>query len=660
MLKIFSLVFVLVPQWTHWQGLPERPSDDGPKLPALEAPLEVDPQVKTAPGVAQVLGERECLEWWAPPACPPAMLTPHVSPDRTAAPPAATTEVPTPQSIAQPFQPESMPASPSTAMAFSPAPATSLSAGQGTISGFRTVAMMTGDLFGTGTSKFTVSPGAYTARGPVTSQSYFLFRDIDSNNVFNHNIDTGLPVATDPGTNGGMTLHASGSPTFPTPKDFETVLSRTQVNTQFQGGTLQFQLRNEPSLTTDLNASLNGRPEFAAGQSYGGGVIAAGGPDFQSTLTSLVADYDTGPGPIDPARAPGVGLDPLNDTFFVNAAFDSAPLVEFNPTPTVMTALPGGTLASAPGDNVGRIKLAENTSPIPRDRVYVNYSYFDSASITPRGASVNRVTPGFEKTFLDGNASFEFRAPFATTLDSTIFSGGTTNTNSAEFGNLSMYLKTLLWSNDSFGVSAGCGVSAPTSNDFRVRDAATRNIILAVDNESPHVLPFVGAIYAPDERLFAQSLLQFDFDTIGNPVSLSSYDQGLPTGDLSRIGRAQDASYMFLGGNVGYWIYQGTTPSLPFTGLSPFAEVYYNQSLSRGDRIQGDVSGAQFDSGRPGSLQLVNGVVGMNATMHFGGMLTVAYATPLGGGKDQQYDGEIRVLYNVFFGPQNRFTRAQF
>ena len=117
---------------------------------------------------------------------------------------------------------------------------------------------------------------------------------------------------------------------------------------------------------------------------------------------------------------------------------------------------------------------------------------------------------------------------------------------------------------------------------------------------------------------------------------------------------------MFLGGNIGYWIYQGSTPTLPFTGLSPSAEVYYNQTLSRGDRIEGTVNGAQFDPGQPNGLSLVNAVVGLNATMHFGGMLTVAYATPVAGGDDRQYDSEVRIVYNLLFGPQNRFTRAQF
>ena len=50
----------------------------------------------------------------------------------------------------------------------------------------------------------------------------------------------------------------------------------------------------------------------------------------------------------------------------------------------------------------------------------------------------------------------------------------------------------------------------------------------------------------------------------------------------------------------------------------------------------------------------------LNATMHFGGMLTVAYATPVAGGDDRQYDSEVRIVYNLLFGPQNRFTRAQF
>ncbi len=63
------------------------------------------------------------------------------------------------------------------------------------------------------------------------------------------------------------------------------------------------------------------------------------------------------------------------------------------------------------------MKLSENTSPIPRDRVFVNYSYFDNVPLQQGGVDVNRFVPGFEKTFFNGITSVEVRAPMASTLD---------------------------------------------------------------------------------------------------------------------------------------------------------------------------------------------------------------------------------------------------
>ena len=82
------------------------------------------------------------------------------------------------------------------------------------------------------------------------------------------------------------------------------------------------------------------------------------------------------------------------------------------------------------GGVVGRTKIADDTSPMPRDRVFFDYSFFDGVPLTPSGVNVNRFTPGFEKTFFGGLMSFEMKVPMATTLDSTIVEGGATDTSS--------------------------------------------------------------------------------------------------------------------------------------------------------------------------------------------------------------------------------------
>ncbi len=126
-----------------------------------------------------------------------------------------------------------------------------------------------------------------------------------------------------------------------------------------------------------------------------------------------------------------------------NQAIGSAaqPLVQLDPQ--TLQPLPGGGtffvqlvngravvqqqqqgVGSFPAVNAGKIRLAESTSPIPRDRLFFNYSYFNDVPLAAGGVSVNRYTFGVEKTFFNGMTSLELRAPFATTLSSDrVFSG---------------------------------------------------------------------------------------------------------------------------------------------------------------------------------------------------------------------------------------------
>ncbi len=119
----------------------------------------------------------------------------------------------------------------------------------------------------------------------------------------------------------------------------------------------------------------------------------------------------------------------------------------------------------ANGGVVGRNKIAENTSALPQDRLLFNYSFFDNVPIFPGGVSINRFTPGFEKTFLNGMTSIEMKLPMAVTLDSTIVTDGGTDLSHGELGNLMITPKVLLTQTDNFAAALGMSVSVPTAND---------------------------------------------------------------------------------------------------------------------------------------------------------------------------------------------------
>src|SRR5205823_2792588 len=65
----------------------------------------------------------------------------------------------------------------------------------------------------------------------------------------------------------------------------------------------------------------------------------------------------------------------------------------------------------------GAFKIAENESAAPQDRVFVTYNFYDNLNGSLRGpdqprVDLHRETFGFEKSFLDGNASFGMRLPY--------------------------------------------------------------------------------------------------------------------------------------------------------------------------------------------------------------------------------------------------------
>ncbi len=371
------------------------------------------------------------------------------------------------------------------------------------------------------------------------------------------------------------------------------------------------------------------------------------------------------------AAGPGV-LTAQNDVpgfigdFFGAGGFQQIPILFedggiFYPSSSSL-ALPGGGLGAAPGANVGRMKLAENTSPLPRDRVFINYSYFDNTPLFPGGVNVNRVTPGFEKTFFDRNMSFELRAPFAQTLGNTIgqngFGGtGLVSSNEAEWGNLTMYLKALLWSSDQFALSAGLGVAVPTADDFLLKDTNTGATMLRVKNQSTRLLPFVGGVYTPSDRFFAQGMLQFDVDVSGNPVQIQ--DPGSQDSSLFSLGRAHDATWLFADISAGYWVFRDSESDRWITGIAPIGELHFNTTLSRADGAIGTAGTSTIAIPNGPSVQFVNTTVGVNFLLRDQASVVLGYSTPLGG-SDQQFDGELRVVFNWYFGGLNRQRRVQF
>lgn len=425
-------------------------------------------------------------------------------------------------------------------------------------------------------------------------------------------------------------------------------------------------------------------------------VRAAGYPSFTLPAQNLGTVAGTPPtrldagaasGGITPVQSPGTFLAAADNAFATDPAIGTSQYASQNPTTQFDAAssgaIPGQSSTAGdvplqdaflyynylvdstvllPGYGVGFIKLTENMSPLPRDRVYINYSYFANANFFPTRADVNRWVPGYEMTFLDGTTSWEIRTPFAATVaaDQVLTpSSGITQYRDIEFGNMSVIFKTFLWQAETWAITGGVQTMVPT--------AANSNIVgtnqfgqtlqqIFVANESVHVMPFVGSVWAPNERAFSQILLQIDRDVNGNPAYVNNLQEvGISGRQLTYAGRVFYPTFMYLSFSTGYWIYKNDRAR--FTGFSPIMELHLNQAFE-------DFPPVVYDTWvlgqNPGVLSVTNALIGCNFEWGKRSTLTFAYCTPLSAGLDRYFDGEFRALYNLRFGRQNRLTRAQF
>lgn len=294
-------------------------------------------------------------------------------------------------------------------------------------------------------------------------------------------------------------------------------------------------------------------------------------------------------------------------------------------------------LADATSGGVGRMKVSEGGTVLPQDRVFFRYNYLSGVGSPGSRSQLNRFVPGFERSFMSGLFSLELRAPFATDATTTSSLGpenAITNGEHTRFGNLSLYLKTLLLENESFALSGGLGMTLPTASDIEV-DSTDGTPLLRVANESVRLQPFLGALYTPTDRWFIQSFLQIDTAANGNSVSINSAGSG-----LTEIGRLTDSTNLFFDIGLGAWIYHNDA-SRGLTGIIPMVELHQNTSFQEGDLL---AAGPFQVTNSHGTSSLTNFSAG--TTFEFGQQtkVTAAYLGPIGGGSDRQYHGGLQLF----------------
>lgn len=285
----------------------------------------------------------------------------------------------------------------------------------------------------------------------------------------------------------------------------------------------------------------------------------------------------------------------------------------------------------------GTIKISENCSPLPVDRVFFDYNHFENALVTANNdtISLNRYTVGVEKTFLDGFGSVEFKMPWDAGLAATQNVDVSTPDNQGTFfGALPVTTKFLLFQNNYWAASAGVAVGLPTLPDVGLR---SRSNNINVFNDSTHVAPFWGLLLTPNDRWFSITFMQFDFDTNGDRV----------TGNGNDLGRLRDPTLMYVDSSIGYWLFydqQGVRGAGYLTGMAPILELHYTKTLNNAMGIQ------NFIQPQSNAINVLNLTAGLFFKLGSSAGLTVAGVAPLRTSPaDKQFDAEVLVQFNRWF-----------
>ena len=196
------------------------------------------------------------------------------------------------------------------------------------------------------------------------------------------------------------------------------------------------------------------------------------------------------------------------------------------------------------------IQIVDNDQARPMDRVYFGYNAYNrvGAALNPGlgGSDLQRQIAGFEKTFLDGDASVGLRLPFVQQY-------GPVGAASSTVGDLTVLFKYAFYNNKQTGdvASVGLAITAPTGGDGDGR--------LIDGSGLPHswlFQPWAGFVKVFD-RAYVQGISNLIVPTDGRDPTL-------------------------LGNSVavGYWVYRNPNDRV-LTGIIPTIEVHVRTPLNR-------------------------------------------------------------------------------
>jgi len=268
-------------------------------------------------------------------------------------------------------------------------------------------------------------------------------------------------------------------------------------------------------------------------------------------------------------------------------------------------------------------KMADNQSPMPQDRVFVAFNFFDNLSVlTNRGeaATLHSVKAyreffGVEKTFLNQNASIGIRLALNSLSAQSDLPG--VGGSSTALGDLTVFMKYVLWKDVERGnlLSAGLAVTPPNG------PGAFAGSRIANSLHTAALQPFIGYIRTIGRDGFIQG-----FSGVNAPT-----DPGVVAMMYNDIG-------------IGYFLYRDQSGANRFlSAIVPTFEVHVNTPLNH--RL---TAGPNGFIGTPDVVDLTFGT----GFVFRGAILSAGIVNPVTG--PRPFDLEAIVMLNVFFGKSRR------
>jgi hypothetical protein len=276
-------------------------------------------------------------------------------------------------------------------------------------------------------------------------------------------------------------------------------------------------------------------------------------------------------------------------------------------------------------------KIADDESPRPVDRLIFTYNYYNdvnggfNAGLNPGvgRSDVHQEVFGFEKTFLDRNASVGLRLPLYT-LDN---SGGSVQGIGGTFtdvGDLTVVTKFVLIENRETGslFSGGMCITVPTgpTNFAGVPPAIIPQGAITTING-------VDVIATPAHDTLLQPWLG------GIWEGGSYYIHGFTALDIPTS--TPDVTMLYNDIGVGYYLMRDRNPGRLLTGVVPTFEVHVNTPLNHRGSGNGVV-------GTPDWVDLVGGVI---FELNHRSILTLAVGAPITGPKPYDLEGILAFNY---------------